>query len=290
MKNLTALILCLLLLAGCASPAVYDGPTKSAWVLTEQTTTSFYPRTGETWTDRRTFQYDSFGNVVRSCFYSEGELSSEYRREYDDRGNMISTVTWEHGSFLSYPRSRTDYTFDDQNRPLATIYRNFLGFEKSRDTYTYDDEANTVLWEGTYDTQTKWLDENGSPLRVLTLSHAAGVEMESIHEYDGRGRSVKITSLWDGALFSILELAYDDQDRLTLEVSYDADGTVASRRTYQYGENTVTTYELGGAWTVETYRSDGQIEKMEQFNKSGELTMRTEYIYKEIQIPADREE
>ena len=291
MKKLTALALCLLLLAGCASPAVYDGPTKTAWVLSEQTTTSFSPRTGEEWTDLRTFQYDSFGNVIRSCFYSEGELSSEYRREYDDRGNMTSTVTWEHGGFLSYPRSRTDYTFDEQNRPLATIYRNFLGFEKSRDTYTYDDAANTVLWEGTYDTITEWLDEEGNILRSLLHSKVGGVStVETFYEYDELGRNTRILSYYEDALSSTTELVYDDQDRLTQETIFDADGTVISRRTYQYGENTVTTYELGGTRTVETYRPDGQVETMEQFNKSGELTIRTQYTYTQIQVPADREE
>lgn len=290
MKKILALLLGILLLAGCASPAVYNGPTESVWVLTEQITTTYSVRTGEAWTDRRTFQYDSFGNPVRSFCYSDGELTSEYRREYDDRGNMVSTVTWEHDSILPYPRSRIDYTFDSQNRPLATIYRNILGFETGRDTYTYDDGANTVLWEGTYDTQTRWLDENGKTLRVLTFSHPSGVEMESIHEYDDRGRNTKITTLWDGAPFTSLELAYDDQDRLTLEVSYDAEGILASRRTYQYGANTVTTCELDGTKTVETFRPDGQVEKMEQFNESGELTMLTQYIYQQIQVPPGREE
>ena len=40
MKKPIALILAILLLAGCA-PAVYDGPTESAWVLTSQRTTYY---------------------------------------------------------------------------------------------------------------------------------------------------------------------------------------------------------------------------------------------------------
>ena len=70
MKKLLSLLLCILLLAGCA-PAAYDGPTESTWVLTELTITFYNTVTGETQSQVRTISYDGMGNEVRSSYYSE---------------------------------------------------------------------------------------------------------------------------------------------------------------------------------------------------------------------------
>ena len=290
MKKLTIILLCLLLLCGCAAPAVYDGPTQSAWVLTEQVTTYYsdYDEIGIP--SRTTYAYDTFGNRVRSLTWQDSELSSERKYTYDDRGNVTSIVVWDHSSWFPWPDSRTGYTYDEQNRPTATIYRNFLGLERRRDTYTYDDEARTVLWEGRYDTQTTWLNENGDPLRTLTYSEPTGIYMETVYEYDDPGRNTKIISYYDNALSSTAALVYDDQGRLLTETFSGADGAVYHHTTYHHAENTIITYELDGGKTVETYRPDGPVEKMEQFNKQGERTMLTEYTYQQIRIPANREE
>lgn len=290
MKKRTILLLCILLLCGCTAPAVYDGPTQSAWVLSEQVTTYHADGSGQEEGSRTTYTYDTFGNRTRSLTYQDGELSSERDYAYDDRGNVTSLVVWDHSGLLSWPSSRTGYTYDGQNRPTATIYRNFLGLERRRDTYTYDDTEHTVLWEGRYDTQTTWLDGDGKILRALTYSEPADIWMETRYEYDGEGRSTGITSYYDEALSSTAALVYDDQGRIVEETYLDSSGAVYSRRTRHYGENTVTTYDLDGNKTVETYRPDGQIEKMEQFNRQGELTIVTRYTYTEIRVPALREE
>lgn len=290
MKKLLALALCLLLLAGCAAPAAYNGPTESVWVLAERVTTYPSDEYGPEEQSRTTYAYDTFGNQVRTLSWQDGELSSERKYAYDDRGNVTALAIWDHSGLIAWPSSRTGYTYDEQNRPTATIYRNFLGLERRRDTYTYDDAEHTVLWEGAYDTQTTWLNENGNPVRTLTYSEPADIWMETRYEYDDQGRNTRILSYYDEVLSSTATLVYDDQDRILEETYCDSTGAVYSRRTYHYGENTVTTYDLDGSKTVETYRPDGQVEKMEQYRKNGELSHTTVYTYQKIQVPADREE
>ena len=291
MKKLLAILLALLLLSACAAPTVYDGPTQSAWVLTEQIHTRFDEAGNTLETRRIVFSYDASGNQIRSLTYRDGELSTEYRYAYDDRGNRISSDVWDHSGLIPWPSSRTGYTYDSQNRPLDTIYRNFLGLERRRDTYTYDDTANTVTWEGVSDTITRWLDADGNVLRSLLHSTGGGISViENDYEYDELGRNTEIRAYYDDAPASITSMTYDDQNRLLEEIYYDAAGTVYSHTTYQYGENTITIRDQDGCTTIKTLRPDGQVEKMEQYDKKGNLTALTQYIYQEIQIPAQREE
>lgn len=288
MKKLLSLLLCILLLAGCA-PAAYDGPTESTWVLTELTITFYNTVTGETQSQVRTISYDGMGNEVRSSYYSDGKLTSERESTYDDRGNCIREVTWDRFWNFTYPAARTDYTYDEQNRLLTVTYRNGFGFKTGSDTYTYDDEANTVTWVGTYDTQTKYLNENGDPIRIVTLSHAAGMEMETLYEYDELGRNVKTIHYQDGVLASTVQTSYDDQGRMVKNISYDANGTAIYGSTVVYEENTVTTVDLDGNRSVEILRPDGLVEKMENYDPDGNLLSRMEYTYQEIQVPAKEE-
>lgn len=288
MKKLLSLLLCILLLAGCA-PAAYDGPTESAWVITQSNSTMFDLYSGQSSTRLRTDSYDSFGNLVCSMYYSDGERTAEHRFSYDDRGNCTRETSWDHTGLLSHPIARTDYTYDEQNRVLTITYRTGLGFKTGSDTYTYDDEANTVHWEGTYDTQTKYLNENGDPIRIVTISHAAGMEMETLYEYDELGRNVKTIHYQDGVLASTVLTSYDDQGRMVKNISYDANGTPIYGSTVVYEENTVTTMDLEGNRSVEILRPDGLVEKMENYDPDGNLLSRMEYTYQEIQIRAKEE-
>ncbi len=288
MKRLFAILLTVLLLTGCGA-AVYEGPTESAWVITEQTTTQYDTFTGESQTRLQTNRYDAFGNPVRNCFYTDGKLTDEYKFTYDDRGNCIREVHWTHFWLFSYPISRTGHTYDEQNRLLSTTYRNGFFIKTGEDTYAYDDEANTITWEGTYDTQIKYLDENGELLRVVTDSRPAGMEMDTRYEYDELGRNTRILQYLDGVLSMTTEQRFDDQDRVIESTLYDANGAIISHHTWEYTENTVTTRDMDGYKSVKTLRPDGLTEKNESYDPDGRLLTRTDYIYTEIQIPAKEE-
>ena len=172
---------------------------------------------------------------------------------------------------------------------VTSTYRTGLGFKTGGDTYTYDDEANTVIREGSSDTQTKYLNENGDPIRIVTISHAAGMEMETLYEYDELGRNVKTIHYQDGVLAYTVLTSYDDQGRMVKNISYDANGTAIYGSTVVYEENTVTTVDLDGYRSVETLRPNGLVEKLETFYTDGNLRSRTEYTYQEIQIRAKEE-
>ena len=288
MKKLLALILSILLLTGCA-PAVYDGPTQSAWVITEQRITHYDRYTGKTRTNTQHNSYDVFGNLIRQMFYADDELTSQIDLTYDDRGNCTRKVTRNHFWLFAYPISRTDYTYDEQDRLLTTTYRNGFGFKTGSDTYSYDDEMGTVSWVGTYDSQTKYLNENGDPIRIVTISHAAGMEMETLYEYDELGRNVKTIHYQDGVLASTVLTSYDGQGRMVKKISYDANGTAIYGSIVVYEENTVTTLALDGNRSVEILRPDGLVEKQEDYDPDGNLLSRMEYTYQEIQIRAKEE-
>lgn len=288
MKKCIILLLCILLLSGCSQ--TYDGPTKTEYALTEQTTTYYAASYDSGETDRITFAYDSFGNLVQSCTYDNGELVAEYKRSYDDRGNLTSLVTWDHTGLIAFPRARTSYSYDEKGRLLTVTRRNGFGIKTGSDTYTYDDEAGTVAWDGTYDTQTKWLNEAGAPLRTVTHSGVGGGDMETIYEYDDQGRNTKVTSYQNNAVLITVEYRYDDQNRIIEEINRGPEGEVLTHNIHEYTENTITTYDRDGGKTVQTLHSDGRADKVEGFDSAGNLIKLTQYFYQQIQVPADREE
>ena len=290
MKKLLLLTLCILLLTGCA-PAVYDGPTETAWVIKEQLYTYYWDtNTYDTFTTRHTFAYDSYGNQVQTRFFNDGVLTEEYRYRYDDRGNILSCVTWDITGLIPHPRTRTSYTYDKQNRPLTVTHRNLFFIKTGGGTYTYDDEAGTVTWDSTSDTHTQYLNENGRPIRFVSLNKINGTERETLWEYDALGRNTKIIDHYNGVLSTTAVLRYDDQNRLLEQTTYDPDGRIIQQFTHTYEDNTITTRYLDGSTTVKMLRPDGQIELLAQYDAAGKVISRSEYIYIQIQVPASTEE
>lgn len=288
MKKLIALILSILLLAGCGA-AVYDGPTVTQWVLAEDRTTHYDPDTGETHTTLDTYSYDSYGNQVRWCSYDGDELIYEDRYTYDDQGNCLREVTYERFWRFLLPTSRTYCTYDELGRSLGTVYRNGFGIKTGEEHFTRDDEANTVTWDSTYDTQTIYFDENGDAVRTVTRSKPAGILTETVEEYDELGRSIKTVEYVDGDLFSTTEYRYDDEGRMVELTSYGSNGQILSGFTMFYEENTVTTLYRDGYKQVETLRPDGLVQTVENYSPAGELRSKSEYTYTQIQIPAEEE-
>ena len=67
MKKLISLLLCLLLLTGCAE--TYDGPTESKAVLSSIQTTYYDPTGGDSQYSRTDYAYDIYGNQVMELEY-----------------------------------------------------------------------------------------------------------------------------------------------------------------------------------------------------------------------------
>ena len=287
MKKLICLMLAVLLLAGCA--ATYDGPTTTVPRLTEYTVDHYYAffDTEEVhYTNRTVYAYDIYGNLVKSMDYRDDELQSVTNRKYDDRGNEISEVYWDHSGWLPKYEGRTEQTYDDQNRQTSYIHYNFWGRQDSGSWYTYDDEARTRTWTNdSGDTQTTWFDEEGRELRSVSG------EYETVFHYDDRGNQIGWTSYQNGQFFDRYEARYDDLDRQIWGGRYDANGTLTSQTEYVYDdEQGIKTYHKNdGGKRVEYFHGDGRPHKIEDYDADGKLTMLQRYYYQDILVPAKEE-
>lgn len=290
MKKLISLFLCILLLPGCA--ATYDGPTESERVLTEYSVRRTYLLADAFETTRSVYAYDMNGNRVRCMDYDEeGELGSVENMRYDDRGNEISSVTWDHSGWIPYIEHRSKQTYDDQNRVTSRISYNMWGMKIGETTYTYDDEAHTMTWEnGEGDWVIYYYDENGLELRAV--SEGAAGTIETVHSYDERGNRIGWVSTTNGQPHSRYEARYDEQDRQIWGGLYDETDTLTHETAYTYNdeENSVTITKPNGDTRVEYYNEDGTLESILDYDEDGELYMEQRYSYQDIRVPVGREE
>ena len=287
MKKLIAFTLCILLLSGCA--ATYDGPTESEYVLTEYTVThyyNFFDWGEETDTNRTVYAYDIYGNRVREMEYRDDELQSVTNRKYDDRGNEISEIYWDHSGWLPKYEGRTEQTYDDQNRQTSYIHYNFWGRQDSGSWYTYDDEARSRTWKNdSGETQTTWFDEEGRELRTVSG------EYETVYRYDDRGNCIGWESYQNGQPFDRYEARYDDLGRQIWGGYYDANGNLSNETEFIYddAQGIKTYHKNDGGKRVEYFHGDGRPHKIEDYDADGKLTMLQRYYYQDILVPAKEE-
>ena len=281
MKKLIALILSILLLTGCT--AAYDGPTESAWVVTEWAEEHYYTflDTMEVLSSQRIVcAYDIYGNPVRYMKYQDNELQSVTKLKYDDRGNCIREVSWDHSGLIALPDSRIIRTYDDQNRQTSCVTYNFWGRQESGTWYTYDDEARTQTRKtDSGDSQITWFDENGNEIRVVSG------EYESIYRYDDRGNYICKELFKNGQPIQRYEARYDEQNRQIGYGWYDSDGNLTFQSESLYDElgrkTGIVEYEDGTLVTTTELRYDDQNRKIwgETHDADGRLTNHWEYIY-----------
>ena len=287
MKKLICLMLAVLLLAGCA--ATYDGPTQTVPRLTEYTVDHYYAffDTEEVhYTNRTVYAYDIYGNRVREMEYRDDELQSVTNRKYDDRGNEISEIYWDHSGWLPKYEGRTEQTYDDQNRQTSYIHYNFWGRQDSGSWYTYDDEARSRTWKNdSGETQTTWFDEEGRELRTVSG------EYETVYRYDDRGNCIGWESYQNGQPFDRYEARYDDLGRQIWGGYYDANGNLSNETEFIYddAQGIKTYHKNDGGKRVEYFHGDGRPHKIEDYDADGKLTMLQRYYYQDILVPAKEE-
>lgn len=160
----------------------------------------------------REYEYDDLGNVISSvtCWKVYGvEAFSSLEREYDGKGNLLRAVEISPNG----TETLNTYEYDsDGNMLLNVRYSN--GKESSRIEYEYDDQGNKIV-------EVKYEDKSVTR-----------------QEYNNRGQRVLYLSYYDGEESYRTETEYDDKGNLILEVDYH-DGIETRRHssTYEYDTN-----------------------------------------------------
>ena len=286
MKKLLCLMLCIILLTGCA--ATYDGPTAQKPILTEYTVDLYYNHFGREHqhdTKRTVYAYDIYGNLVKSMEYQNDELTYVTKRRYDDRGNEIARTVWDHTGWFPKLSDRIRRTYDGQNRLLTSERLTLLGTVESGSYYSYDDETGTETYrnEDGEVLHVSWYDEKGRVIRQTAE------ECETVYDYDDRGNCTGWTSYKNGAFYDRYEAVYDDRDRQILGTRYDAAGTVTNQTEYVYDDDTGTkSYQKSdGGRRVEVYDTDGRVHSIVDYDSEDNISMIQRYYYRDILVPAE---
>lgn len=262
MKKGIILLLCVLLLSGCA--ATYDGPTEYrevVWSVDEK-------------------HYDGDGNVTAACVISysydiygypaqqivntaEGDISKTLWK-HDAEGHLLEQRDYDLTDWFPFADSVSTYSYDDQGRITRAEHRS--GFETEVTTYTYDDEANT---------QTAASDDGTVVVCYL----------------DENGRTVRSESFLYGSPGAVVEYTYDDQGR-ELSRTETMDGQILSVQRREYGEQKQTIYHADGSKTVLWYMDEAcqQISEEFRYDPEGNLTFRSGYCFTRIRVPAEGRE
>ena len=307
MKKLIALALCILLLSGCA--ATYDGPMAEKSVPVEFIREHTQSTTGHVDTERIIYAYDSYGNLVQTIEYSNGNEDEKIDYTYDDRGNLLTKTRYSLGGLFPRRTSSVEYTYDNQNRILCERY--YQGSQTVIE-YRYDDEARTCtrLENGALRTITTY-DEAGNTIseknfnygvewhlieytrddqgQVLTSreTNSEGYDRFTRCSYDDRGNTI----LWEindnGELeIQQAEYEYDDQGRMLAQYDVSGDRKTQVVRWEYLDEN--GSYRLWrGNFPSHIHRFDelgNLIENSHYLNETDQFGIREFTVYQTIQV------
>jgi antitoxin component YwqK of YwqJK toxin-antitoxin module len=90
---------------------------------------------------REVTEYDGEKLTRESLYDAEGELVSDTRHTYDEKGNLIETIAWtaEHDEQV-----KISYEYDEKGRRECTETFSGTGQIVARTTVTYDDKDNVI--------------------------------------------------------------------------------------------------------------------------------------------------
>ena len=284
MKKLISLLLCILLLAGCAE--TYDGPTESKAVLSSIRTTYYDPTGGASRYARRDYAYDIYGNQVMELEYGircHGEEEKPYLktiRSFDDNGNCTRQRQYDVSGL--FPRKLADVRYEYDDRGRMTAHLDALEEQYSW-TAVYDDEAHTMTATYPHAVSVSFFDEHGNTIRQETVFEN-GETSGIIYEFDAQGN--RISACYDETGGTTLHAyTYDDQGRVLTVTETTAEGTKALFR-YEYRDDCTIQHNFDGTTIVTACNADGSIHYQYFTDSTGRATKDTMYEYTEIQVPA----
>lgn len=281
------LCLCICILSGCGedTPAPGTGESTGQTTAPEATaaptepqirwetqtvylcvssSTKFFDGHGTVGTE---YEYDEYGNKIKSWYLSGGERTGTYDEyEYDEWGNLVKDYyhSAEYEALCGYNL----YTYDEAGRLLTDISYELTGEVSYECVYTYDEEGWLTGEKVTY---YSWdPDKISEEVVVYNESHTQatryfyenGEKNSWYHEevYDDQGRIVSMNRVnEDGTWGSSREYFYDEQGRISKEVyntssdmqadynvyyTYDENGCLVKDLVdYYYGDETTYIYE-----------------------------------------------
>ena len=284
MKKLISLLLCILLLSGCAE--TYDGPTESKAVLSKILTTYYDPTGGDSQYGRTDYAYDIYGNQVMELEYSirshDGEAEPHLKtiRAFDEHGNITRQRQYDVSGLI--PKKLVDIRYEYDEKGRMTAHRDTMEEQYSW-TAVYDDEAKTMTCTYPHAVSVSYFDEHGNTIRQETVFEN-GDTSGIIFEFDANGN--RISARYDETSGTTLHAyTYDDQGRVLTMTETTAEGDKELLR-YEYRDDCTIQHNFDGTTIVTACNADGSIHYQYFTDSTGRVTKDTMYEYTEIQVPA----
>ncbi len=285
MKKLFSLLLCLLLLAGCAE--TYDGPTESKFVLSRIDTTYYGTSVEDSRYQRTEYAYDIYGNQAMELQYRihDGDADDEPHlktvRSHDQNGNCIRQRQYDVSGLI--PRKLVDirYAYDERGRMTAHLDKKEPQFSW---TAVYDDEARTMTCTYNNAVSVSYFDEHGWTIRQET-TFQNGETSAIIYEFRSDGQRISARYEESGGV-TLHSYTYDDQGRV-LTMSETTEAGTELLFLYEYGEKHMIQYNADGTKIVTTYNDDGSPHYFYHTDSADHITQDGMYRYTEIQVPAE---
>ena len=285
MKKLISLLLCILLLTGCAE--TYDGPTESTAVLSKILTTYYDPTGGDSQYGRTDYAYDIYGNQVMELEYAirshDGEAEPHLKtlRSFDEHGNITRQRQYDVSGLI--PKKLVDirYEYDEKGRMTAHLDQMQ---EQYSWTAVYDDEARTMTCTYPHAVSVSYFDEHGNTIRQETVFEN-GDTSGIIFEFDANGN--RISARYEETVGTTLHAyTYDDQGRV-LTMTETTDGGTELLFRYEYRDDCTIQHNPDGTRIVTTYNDDGSEHYRYYTDSTDHITKDSMCYYTEIQVPIE---
>ena len=285
MKKLISLLLCILLLTGCAE--TYDGPTESKAVLSKIRTTYYDPTGGDSQYGRTDYAYDIYGNQVMELEYGirshDEELEPHLKtvRTFDENANC--TRQRQYAVSGLFPKKLVDirYEYDEKGRMTAHLDQME---EQYSWTAVYDDEAKTMTCTYPHAVSVSYYDDRANTIRQETVFEN-GDTSGIIFEFDANGNRISARYEETGGT-TLHAYTYDDQGRV-LTMTETTDGGTELLFRYEYRDDCTIQYNYDGTKIVTTYNDDGSEHYRYYTDSTDHITKDSMCYYTEIQVPAE---
>ena len=196
--------------------------------------------------------YDE-NNFLKQAAYKEsmgaqGESEYTVAYTYNEKARVTKTVRTESDGTMIV----TDYTYDEKDNLIKSVYSNPANGRSTTNEYVYNDQGKIAKETTTYVHE----QEGGEPYTSTTVTDYIYDEKGNLHKevdpyqiyeytYDENGNMTKVvvSDAEDGSIYSTNVITYDENGKMVKAIGTDSDGKTATT-TYSYDENGNLVYGL----------------------------------------------